>query len=882
VPRRARGLPDPADYGDLSDLPANQLADWSVQHHHALRAGPHFDVRFGNPDTGLYSWAVPKGLPEPGQRHLAIRQPVHSHGYAGWEGVIPRGYGAGTVSLKDKGQVLVTHSDPDKVHVTTAHKGVPERYALNATGSGRGGHNWLLQNVTPTAPIPFEKKRYENVPQDRAEGLLKNLPEGGVVQPKVDGASVLAQVLKNRLELTSYRQSKRHGGPIVHTERVFGGRPTHDAPKGLHDSILHGELYGTDAGGAIHPGDLGTLLNSGLAKSLARQKEQGIDLKTMLFDVTRRGGVDVPPDTPYSQRRKWLEEFQAHLPRGKFHLAEEARTPEEALNLWNKVRSGKHPLTQEGVVVHPPTGRPQKIKLRDESDVHVTDVFPGEGKYKGVGAGGYHYSLKPGGPNVGKVGTGLSDEMRRLMWEDPESYRGRVARLISQEQLPSGAYRAPAHLSFHEEYPLAPVEKRSAAPDSWVDRVMRTSFATYPPPGIFTRPALDIADASEAEGVAPKGLHSWQRMVLFHKNRGGRRLKPEHRGQLDAAIQMLGQRIRERKGNPGYDPATLFPVPVKEASVNIIDGTIEEAVEALAKRAADLRGRTLTYPEKQARSLSDVLTSVGQYAKDNPLMAQTLGGGALGAGVGTLGTALGNRGKDKDRRQGLLGGALTGALAGGALGGGVGLARKGLQGMSPDPSEGEALKPGQFLGEGGRKMRIDPEVLRRHPELVGKVRDLTSQGPTDWSASKVFGTLQNVAHRALPFGLGRLISNDPDSPDPTKLAPWASSAVPNVALADLALHSKKLHLGDRFGRFGWGMIDPQSSRNVADFRHAVGEAVKKPDEAAGLGFGQQPAKGEPPNYEHGALSEMQRNRGDLLERMARTGRHQNISPINVP
>jgi hypothetical protein len=39
------------------------------------------------------------------------------------------------------------------------------------------------------------------------------------------------------------------------------------------------------------------------------------------------------------------------------------------------------------------------------------------------------------------------------MWNDPEAFVGRVARIHSQEQFPSGAWRAPALIALHEDYP---------------------------------------------------------------------------------------------------------------------------------------------------------------------------------------------------------------------------------------------------------------------------------------------------------------------------------------------------------------------------------------------------------------------------------------------
>jgi hypothetical protein len=124
-----------------------------------------------------------------------------------------------------------------------------------------------------------------------------------------------------------------------------------------------------------------------------------------------------------------------------------------AKQLWSDISEGRHPLTHEGIVVHPRLGKPWKGKLTEENDVHVTGVYPGEGKYAGHAAGGFEYALQPGGPTVGRVGSGLSDDLRGDLLRQSGDYLGRVARIRAQEQLPSGAYRAPSFLAFHEDYP---------------------------------------------------------------------------------------------------------------------------------------------------------------------------------------------------------------------------------------------------------------------------------------------------------------------------------------------------------------------------------------------------------------------------------------------
>jgi hypothetical protein len=95
---------------------------------------------------------------------------------------------------------------------------------------------------------------------------------------------------------------------------------------------------------------------------------------------------------------------------------------------------------------------------------------------------------------------------------------------------------------------------------SWVQDVMANYTSTDPPKGIFTMSPRTIADASDVEGVAPKGLTSWQRMVLFHRNRGGRGLTLERRQALQEAITLLSKRRADRQtGVNGWEEGTLLP-----------------------------------------------------------------------------------------------------------------------------------------------------------------------------------------------------------------------------------------------------------------------------------------------------------------------------------
>jgi len=464
------GIPDIKNMGDLSKVRAGQLLDFVIQKHNARRAGEHFDIRFGDPAMGAFSWATRKELPDAKKKISIYRQPLHHHGYMPFEGALRGGYGAGTVRTHRKGKILITKATPDKISFTMAGQRHPERFALIKPRSFKD-KAWLLVNTTPVEVTPYNKVHYTKIPQEQVEDVLAKLKPGASVQAKIDGAASLTRLLENGVEIMSYRVAKETGRPLVHTERILHGRPELQIPKELVGTVLKGEIYGTRTPAqtgrlTIPPQELGGILNATVANSIAKQRDQRVKLKQMLYDIQQLGKEPIAKETPYAERLAMLRKVLSHLPEDVFHAPEEATTPEGAKSLWREIAEGRHPLTEEGIVIHDPPGKPKKIKLLDEHDVWITGVFPGEGKYRDTGAGGFTYSRGPDGPTIGRVGTGLSDELRRELQTDPDAFIGRMARIKSQGAFPSGALRAPALHALHEDYPLQ--ESKAASDDDMI------------------------------------------------------------------------------------------------------------------------------------------------------------------------------------------------------------------------------------------------------------------------------------------------------------------------------------------------------------------------------------------------------------------------------
>lgn len=443
------GIPHPSRYPDPGRAVPGDLLTWLRQRHEARRAGTHQDIRIGSPRLGLWSWATRKDLPEPGSRIQLYEQPIHSYSYKDFEGMIGSGYGAGRVTKAEEGRLLLTGVDRNHIRFTLAHTRHPERFIL--IRSRRDPHKWLMVNTTPSKPIGYEKIHYKLVPGQEIDRALKMLRDSDSVQAKIDGAAALLHVGRKHVEMLSYRTSTS-GRPIVHTERVLYGRPEIKIPPELRDTLLRGEIFGVRDGHPIPSQELGGILNSSVARSIEDQKARNVRLRMAIFDLVRERGRPVDPDTvSYDERRRRMAEILKKLDLASTEIVPEVRGRVAAQELWDRIVRGEYPHT-EGLVIHPQLGTPTKVKIRPEQKVWITGIFPGEGKYSDA-AGGFTYSLEPGGPSIGRVGTGLSDEMRHELQRNPDAYIGRAARVTSQGSFPSGALRAPSLVALHEDIP---------------------------------------------------------------------------------------------------------------------------------------------------------------------------------------------------------------------------------------------------------------------------------------------------------------------------------------------------------------------------------------------------------------------------------------------
>ena len=183
-----------------------------VQEHHARRL--HWDLRLEHEGT-LASWAVPRGIPpSPDRNHLAVRTEDHPLEYLEFHGEIPAGqYGAGTMTIWDRGTYEVHKFRADEVMVTLHGERVRGRYVLFRTK----GDDWMIHRMDP----PQDPDR-EPMP-DKLEPMLART---GPLPPDDGWASVYLKLRRRGsfdFPVLGVAVAVRREGDVVREARIVLG-----------------------------------------------------------------------------------------------------------------------------------------------------------------------------------------------------------------------------------------------------------------------------------------------------------------------------------------------------------------------------------------------------------------------------------------------------------------------------------------------------------------------------------------------------------------------------------------------------------------------------------------------------------------------------------
>ena len=287
----------PEPKGTVQKAPAKPR--YVVHRHHATRL--HWDVRLEHQGV-LLSFAVPQGPPlVAGKRRLAVHTEDHPIEYLTFHGVIPDGYGAGTMTIWDQGTYDLLMEKPGSGPKGGEYKiqfhgtRLTGEYVIVQT-TAHEGRDWLMiMHGTPPKDDPLDRKIEPMLaitadePFDSPQFTYEAKWDGVRTLAFVDGGEVRLQT-RNLLDCTK-QYPEAHGA----AEALTGG----------YQAILDGEIVAFDEKGVpsfqrlqprMHQRDEGAV--SRLRKSVPVVYE--------VFDILYLDGEDLTRQ-PLRDRRKRLE-----------------------------------------------------------------------------------------------------------------------------------------------------------------------------------------------------------------------------------------------------------------------------------------------------------------------------------------------------------------------------------------------------------------------------------------------------------------------------------------------------------------------------------------------------------------------------------------------
>jgi bifunctional non-homologous end joining protein LigD len=395
--------PEPASAGSASTDAASTgpgpAGIFVVQEHHARRL--HWDFRLEHEGV-LVSWALPRGVPDdPATNHLAVPTEDHPLEYADFAGEIPRGeYGAGRVTLWDRGTYDVVKWDDRELKVVLHGQRLAGGYALFRTGDD----TWMIHRERQPLPPRISPMLARTAPTPPDDGTWAH-------EMKWDGFRALAYIEGGRVRLLS-----RTGQDITGDYPELRGLA---AALGRRQAVLDGEIV---ALGADNWPDFEALQQRTSARSpaVAERLAASMPVTYLAFDLLHLDGRPLL-DEPYHERRALLEALALEGPywqtppsftgeRGRDVLAVSVQHGLEGIvskRLASRYEPGKR------------TGSWRKIKNIRRQEVVVGGWKPGGGARTGqIGSLLIGVQGPAGLEYAGHVGTGFTEQTLRMLGEE--------------------------------------------------------------------------------------------------------------------------------------------------------------------------------------------------------------------------------------------------------------------------------------------------------------------------------------------------------------------------------------------------------------------------------------------------------------------------------
>lgn len=421
-------------------------------------------------------YALPKGLPEQGERHLAIEG--DSHLVDGFSGKISSGYGKGvktlladeTVGVKIGPKIFLSRMnyhfhEADKAgpHYDISVQDVPSntaKWELNIPrGEYKGRYAFISTDkgtlVVPMADqgLALAKPNY----QLKSIDWLKDIKIGPVdyeVSQKIDGSLLNFSISSGRAIFHSHRE-----GADTYYDKLPGLEDLHNKSSFflLRSLLPYPNLTGTiGKAEAYHPDGVSRvsgILNALPGKSHSIQKLRG-GVTLYGWDLTSYCGQDLSA-VPYRERRKLLEKVikEIRLYNKNWNIVDICKPNQSPLDFYNKIIAQGLPWG-EGVVIKSNSGiigeRWFKVKDFDYLDLEILPDGFIVGKNRLEGSLGALLVINPLTGSIGEIGTGFSDFERDWIWQHKDILSGAILKAKAMEDT-GKSIRAGVFHSFHPD-----------------------------------------------------------------------------------------------------------------------------------------------------------------------------------------------------------------------------------------------------------------------------------------------------------------------------------------------------------------------------------------------------------------------------------------------
>ena len=405
--------------------PAPERPRYVVHRHHATRL--HWDVRLEMRGV-LVSFAVPQGPPlVPGKRRLAVHTEDHPIEYLAFHGVIPDGYGAGTMTIWDEGTYDLLLEKPGtgdrRGEYKIAFHGtrLTGEYVIVQT-TAHEGRDWLMiMHGTAPSDDPLARKIEPMLASSADEPFDSPL---FTYEPKWDGVRTLAFVDGGEVRLQTRNL-------LDCTKQYPEAHGVAEALTGAYQAILDGEIVAFDEKGLPSFQRLQPRMHQ-RDESAVSKLRKSVPVVYEVFDVLFLDGEDLTKH-PLRERRRRLE--AALQPMGAIRLSE--GFPGNGVALFNAVREqGLEGIVAKRLDAPYVSGRSAawvKIKAFRSMDCVIGGWTEGQGgRHSTLGAliVGVHRDgkLVP----VGQVGSGFDDRTLRDLLA-----------ILKEHQAPSSPFAVP-------------------------------------------------------------------------------------------------------------------------------------------------------------------------------------------------------------------------------------------------------------------------------------------------------------------------------------------------------------------------------------------------------------------------------------------------------